>query len=417
MRRLPKLAAVVLTTLLVAGACSDVSERMGPEGPGSGDPSFSISDAVHESGNEHFYWLPPMVKNPNPTGAFDETQSPTVTICQLDGGACAAVQPAGFPLVYTDATGPGGDVITVSAADEHYHVNWHTDVEPLDTSELYRIEVSVGSQTLGHADVDPVSTGKELKNVDTDEYIALKDGRTLPIKFRIEEGALDTACAGSGMVACWTFDEGTGQVAADGSGNGNDGRLGGSTGPDARDPAWIAGKVGGALNFNTGGGADYIYVPNDASLEPTHITLEMWVRAPSHPGSFSYALAKGGNACIHAGYEMFTFATGGLFFGFTSASATTNVSNDTGAGIWDGQWHHLAGTYDEQFQRVYVDGVEVGSGIPLTEAIGYGLPTHNDLYIGAYVGGCTLAFTGDLDEVAIWDRALTPAEVAQRAAR
>ena len=35
-----------------------------------------------------------------------------------------------------------------------------------------------------------VNSGKDLKNVDTNEYIALKDGRTLPIKFRIEEGAI-----------------------------------------------------------------------------------------------------------------------------------------------------------------------------------------------------------------------------------
>ncbi len=51
--------------------------------------------------------------------------------------------------------------------------------------------MNVGDRELGHADVDVVASGGELKNVDTDGFIPLLDDRTLPIKFRIEEGVLD----------------------------------------------------------------------------------------------------------------------------------------------------------------------------------------------------------------------------------
>lgn len=60
----------------------------------------------------------------------------------------------------------------------------------LNTTKIYRVSVYAGinGTLLGYADVQPVSSGSGLKNVDTEEYIGLKDGRTLPIKFRIETG-------------------------------------------------------------------------------------------------------------------------------------------------------------------------------------------------------------------------------------
>ncbi|MBI4542543.1 MAG: hypothetical protein HY705_05895, partial [Gemmatimonadetes bacterium] len=74
------------------------------------------------------------------------------------------------------------------AEEEYYIVNWHTDQFALDPAVTYRIRALVGDVELGFADVDVVSGGKELKDVSTGEFIPLLDGRTLPIKFRIEQG-------------------------------------------------------------------------------------------------------------------------------------------------------------------------------------------------------------------------------------
>ncbi|MCA1708687.1 MAG: LamG domain-containing protein, partial [Actinobacteria bacterium] len=43
------------------------------------------------------------------------------------------------------------------------------------------------------------------------------------------------------------------------------------------------------------------------------------------------------------------------------------------AGIWDGHWHAVAGTYDGAAVRLYADGIEVGSGTPATATVDYSL--------------------------------------------
>jgi concanavalin A-like lectin/glucanase superfamily protein len=96
-------------------------------------------------------------------------------------------------------------------------------------------------------------------------------------------------------------------------------------------------------------------------------------------------------------------------------------SPDAGTRVWDGQWHHVAGTYDGDTLRLYVDGTEVGHGTETSVQIPYGLPTTDDLYIGEFGGRykkvCANkqhAFLGDVDEVAVWTRALTAGEVSRR---
>ena len=144
--------------------------------------SASISDGAH-SGNVHFYWLPPLVPATNPTGVFDGSLSPVVTISEGIGGATIAE--------FTMATGAGSELVRMDPAAEQYIVNWHTDQFNLNAQVTYRIRVRVGGTELGHADVAVAANGRELKNVDTQQFVGLVDGRTLPIKFRIEKGATD----------------------------------------------------------------------------------------------------------------------------------------------------------------------------------------------------------------------------------
>jgi hypothetical protein len=81
--------------------------------------------------------------------------------------------------------------------------------------------------------------------------------------------------------------------------------------------------------------------------------------------------------------------------------------------VWDGAWHHLAGTYDGVTVRLYVDGVEQGTGTPATSAINYALADNNTFRIGGYRSSCVdFLFTGDIDEVQIFNRALTAQEIA-----
>lgn len=177
MFRLKSAAAVAL--VLGIGACTgDAGSPLAPEG---GQPLATISDAAHAGAVPGFYFLPPMVPNPSYSGTFDGGLQPRVEICELVGATCGTVI-----AQYTTTSGTGGETVQVGTSS--YQVNWHTNQFNLDPAKHYRISVYVGTFQLGFADVDVVNTGKELKNVDTQEYIPLVDNRTLPIKFRIETG-------------------------------------------------------------------------------------------------------------------------------------------------------------------------------------------------------------------------------------
>jgi hypothetical protein len=96
---------------------------------------------------------------------------------------------------------------------------------------------------------------------------------------------------------------------------------------------------------------------------------------------------------------------------YISDGDSYSESPDAGVGIWDGNWHLVAGTYDGQTVRLFVDGTEIGSGTSSTISINYNLPENNRLYIGAYRGSCELRFDGRIDEVRLFSRALTDVEI------
>jgi hypothetical protein len=177
MFRLKQTAQAALL-VAVAACAGDVTA---PAAPGDAGPAEVISDAAHAGTVPGFYFLPPMVSNPSYSGTFDGGLQPRVEICEMAGATCGPVI-----AQYTTTSGTGGQVVTVGSSS--YQVNWHTNQFNLDPAKTYRISVFVGTFRLGFADVDVVSSGKELKNVDTQQYIPLQDDRTLPIKFRIETG-------------------------------------------------------------------------------------------------------------------------------------------------------------------------------------------------------------------------------------
>lgn len=171
-------SAALLFLLPILHGCRDESPLRPP-----GEPVAAIEDAAHAGGVPGFYFLPPVVSQPAYSGTFAATLSPRVEVCVVSASDCSPTSPA---TEFTLTDGLGGEVIVVDPVDEHYSVEWHTDLSNLDPTKSYRIRVWLGSAQLGSADVAVVSSGSELKSADTGEQIALKDGRTLPIKFRIE---------------------------------------------------------------------------------------------------------------------------------------------------------------------------------------------------------------------------------------
>lgn len=157
-----------------------------------------ISDGAHNGGNPHFHFLPPLVAAPSLTGVVDASVAAftAVEICEWAGSACVT------PLLarFTPTSGPGSETVRLDTVAGHYVVNWQTDQFSLAANKTYRIRVLVAGAELGHADVDVVLAGSELRNVETGEYVALVDGRTLPIKFRIDAGAVSLVGPAGGTI-------------------------------------------------------------------------------------------------------------------------------------------------------------------------------------------------------------------------
>jgi len=211
------------------------------------------------------------------------------------------------------------------------------------------------------------------------------------------------AYADTSLVGDWRLDEGSGTTAADVSGQANNGTLSGGV-------QWVAGHNGTALGID--GATGEVRVADAASLEPAQVTVQAWVKLACSPGDFKYILAKGASGCSAASYGLYSGPSGGLSF-YVAANGGLSFarSPDAGAGVWDGGWHLATGSYDGSTVRLYIDGSEIGAGIPWTSPISYSLPSSNDLFFGYYSGCTGLDFNGAIDEPKIWDRALSLQEV------
>src|SRR3989344_8218774 len=209
--------------------------------------------------------------------------------------------------------------------------------------------------------------------------------------------------AGSGLVAQYAFNDGAGASAADSSGNANTATLNGGV-------AWVAGKVGtGAVSLD--GTNDYIDAPHSASnsVSGNAVSISAWVYrtntdlaphiiaakvVPGHsPPFFSYSIhLLGGDI------PSFWVSTGGG--GGEHLQSPVPITANA--------LHHIIGVYDGSTKKIYVDGVEKNSAFRNGNLNTYTSP----LRIGAN-GALGELFKGYIDEVRVFDRALTPSEVTE----
>src|ERR1043166_2693376 len=158
--------------------------------PDSTPTSFAISDGTHSGGNNHFFFLPPMVPDPSSSftsSGFNPTLIPTVQVCFLPGTE-GTINAATLPdcTHYSAAFGA-----PVNATLQQYQGNWNV---PRNPDVFYRVSVwisGVGTGIrLGFADVQTVANPSQLRSVNGTKFVGIQDGGTLPVKFRIEVGAL-----------------------------------------------------------------------------------------------------------------------------------------------------------------------------------------------------------------------------------
>ncbi|AQT68500.1 Laminin G domain protein [Anaerohalosphaera lusitana] len=208
-----------------------------------------------------------------------------------------------------------------------------------------------------------------------------------------------TSYSYAGVVAYWSFDDGSGTVATDDSGNGADGVLGNG-------PTWVTGKVGGALQFD--GVDDEVEIPIDgdgnATLSgATNFTVAAWIQTTSTAGGTIVQQRDEQPEGYYGQYRFrlnddgtinFYIYNGGEGFNFNS-TATVN----------DGQWHHVLAYRDGTDGYIVIDGVQDATGTgdgpkelwPTTK-VGIGRDIRDD----------ASPIEATLDEVYILDEAATP---------
>ena len=210
-----------------------------------------------------------------------------------------------------------------------------------------------------------------------------------------------------GLVLHLTFDrDETGGKVTDTSGRGNTGKAAGVR--------WTAdGRKGGAYEFTADG--DEIVVSNNASLNPKQLTLAAWIKTSTRDNKwrriFDKSYSRGYALSIAADWQ------GNQWNGLASLEIGPGSHFSlTRTVVADGQWHLVVATFDGTEQLLFVDGKP--QGLPLS----WGSPGQVGTTDFNLVIGCNrsslgdydfgMSFRGFIDEPMMWNRALSPEEVA-----
>ncbi|VVB60607.1 Concanavalin A-like lectin/glucanases superfamily protein [uncultured archaeon] len=202
-----------------------------------------------------------------------------------------------------------------------------------------------------------------------------------------------------GLVGYWSFDEGQGTTAYDGSGKGNNGVLL----PASSEPQWVNGKFGNALQFN--GVNNYVNVTNSASLSGINdATFVMWIRV---------------NAPLST-YEIFYEKSGSWNFLVNNANSIEWWIWFNGVGrqnifyvapAWNvGEWNQFVFFRKAGIENdLYKNGILLASNTNNVNSVVSSSTNNVHIGSGPDRGGANgQGFNGIIDEVKIYNKALTP---------
>lgn len=217
----------------------------------------------------------------------------------------------------------------------------------------------------------------------------------------------------TGLVGWWKFDEGSGTNAADSGSGGNAGTL-------TNSPTWVSGKIGNsAISFD--GVNDYVDIGNPSALQIIgQISLSAWVNVDVF-GDGSNGCAGFCSAIIEKGFSggkeayvlRIQYPTARLTheLAVLSYDGTDNGTYWAKTGWNTGVWHHVVGVYNGTNWILYFDGENVAQTSDGTGAISSGVA----VTIGAAIinGSPVRYFDGSIDDVRIYNRALSSTDVAE----
>jgi flagellin-like protein len=214
------------------------------------------------------------------------------------------------------------------------------------------------------------------------------------------------------LVGYWKFDEGSGNIAYDSSGNGYNGIL-------VNGPTWTSGKYGGALKFN--GVNNFVTMGNVLNMGANQpFTISVWVNAGNSTyNSWGYGIVSKGGFNWQKGYSL--CVRGHLDTWSQNKAGFDVVGGDTGkngtelfgtTNLVDTGWHFITAIRDSDTDmiKVYVDGILEKTVTNQTFADCDLSNTYN-FTIGNLITGPNQYFNGTIDEVRIYNRALSADEI------
>jgi len=210
----------------------------------------------------------------------------------------------------------------------------------------------------------------------------------------------------NGLVAYYPFNGNTN----DESGNLHNGIIVGA-------PALVPDRSGAANSaylFN--GINDYITVPHDPALEPTVFSISLWFKTTTTSWSTIISSDSGAFPDCNHGFRISfneTSPSGEAFFGIDPSGGCGDGSSIIADNpLNDDAWHHMVSIYDStNTMSMYIDGVLQASTMVSAYSKGGGAITIGTLH--SYNAGFNSYFNGAIDDIHIYNRALTPTEVLQ----
>ena len=199
--------------------------------------------------------------------------------------------------------------------------------------------------------------------------------------------------ANAELVGWWKLDESSGNIAYDSSGKGNNGRIQGN-------PQWVAGQIGGALQFD--GSGDYVDCGNAASLDiygsDAQVTIALWVNSPNVGQVHGSLVTKG------EWNDSYSLLIKGEPRKLWAADSDTTLSANP---LTNNQWYHVAVTTDGTTGEVkfYINGQLSGVRKKNTSGIGQtSIPVN---IAREQYGAGRWYFNGMIDDVRIYNQILT----------
>ena len=210
-----------------------------------------------------------------------------------------------------------------------------------------------------------------------------------------------TEATETGLVAHWNFNEGSGNVLQDQSGNYNNGTI--------NQASWRNGVTGKALEFD--GFDDYVGVPYSDELAPANaITIGIWFNTSDVTQTAGALISKseqGGFNIVYGPAGFTDYVTGNINIDGIYKSVALPITDITA-----NKWHFVALTFNGTDIKIYLDGA-LKDSLQVSGSIAYthdnSLMIRNDAGSGSSPTGDY--FKGSIDEVKIYNRALAGSEI------